>query len=57
MITVLVSTARASWMMGIFRASHDDKFHSTPAQTETTESHHKSDQWHISAFPDDLLQL
>ncbi|KAG7227420.1 hypothetical protein INR49_000426 [Caranx melampygus] len=31
MITALVSTARASWMMGIFRASHDDRFHKTPA--------------------------
>ncbi|TNN55731.1 hypothetical protein EYF80_034031 [Liparis tanakae] len=32
MITALVSTARASWMMGIFRASHDDKFHKTPEE-------------------------
>ncbi|KAF3836043.1 hypothetical protein F7725_028601 [Dissostichus mawsoni] len=24
MMTLLVSTARASWMIGIFRASHDD---------------------------------
>lgn len=34
MITVLVSTARASWIMGIFSASHDDRFHSTPAGGE-----------------------
>lgn len=32
MITALVSTARASWMMGIFRASHDDRFHKTPGE-------------------------
>lgn len=32
MITALVSTARASWMMGIFRASHDDRFHKTPEE-------------------------
>lgn len=32
MITAFVSTARASWMMGIFRASHDDRFHKTPAE-------------------------
>lgn len=30
MITALVSTARASWMMGIFRASQEDRFHRTP---------------------------
>lgn len=32
MITALVSTARASWMMGIFRASHEDRFHRTPEE-------------------------
>lgn len=32
MITVLVRGAKASRMMVIFTASHDDKFHSTPAR-------------------------
>lgn len=34
MMTLLVSTASASWMMGIFRASQDERFHSTPASTQ-----------------------
>lgn len=38
MITVLVSTARASWIIGIFNASHEDKFHSTPAHSRTQNS-------------------
>lgn len=36
MITALVSTARASWMMGIFRASHEDRFHRTPEEDSST---------------------
>lgn len=35
MITALVSTARASWMMGIFRASQEDRFHRTPEEDST----------------------
>lgn len=55
MITALVSTARASWIMGIFRASHDDRFHKTPAEDSretggenqcrgTVEAHMKRDR-------------
>lgn len=35
MITVLVRVAKASRMIVIFTASHDDKFHSTPARRGT----------------------
>ncbi len=35
-ITVLVKTARASWIIGIFRASQEDRFHNTPAQDKHT---------------------
>lgn len=32
MMTLLVRTARASWMIGIFSASQDDRFQRTPAE-------------------------
>lgn len=35
MITVLVRVAKASRMIVIFRASHDDRFHRTPARRGT----------------------
>lgn len=35
MITVLVRVAKASRMMVIFRASHDDRFHRTPERRGT----------------------
>lgn len=38
MITALVSTARASWMMGIFRASQEDRFHRTPEEDSRDEA-------------------
>lgn len=33
MITVLVRVVKASRMIVIFTASHDDRFHSTPVET------------------------
>lgn len=40
MITALVNTARVSWMMGILRASQDERFQRTPArQTQRRRLH------------------
>lgn len=41
-ITALVNTARVSWMIGILRASQDERFQRTPArytQTELLDGH------------------
>lgn len=40
MMTALVNTARASWMIGIFRASHEDRFHKTPTEEVGGENKH-----------------
>lgn len=37
MTTVLVSVVRASRMMVIFTASHEERFHRTPVQSESRE--------------------
>lgn len=41
-ITALVNTARASWMIGILSASHDERFHRTPGRhtRKATECYH-----------------
>ena len=38
MITVLVRVVKASRMIVILTASHDDRFHSTPAETPRTQT-------------------